>query len=37
MTHLSRPARSFGLKWLLLLLVMAIIAGVIWRLLATPL
>lgn len=34
MTHLSRPARSFGLKWLLLLLVAAIVAGVIWRLLA---
>ncbi|WP_419721489.1 efflux RND transporter periplasmic adaptor subunit [Pantoea vagans] len=35
MTHLSRPARSFGLKWLLLLLVVAIVAGVIWRLLSS--
>ncbi|MGK3143162.1 efflux RND transporter periplasmic adaptor subunit [Pantoea sp. C2G6] len=33
MTHLSRAVRSGGLKWLLLLLLAAMVAGVIWRLL----
>ncbi|WP_312055259.1 efflux RND transporter periplasmic adaptor subunit [Pantoea brenneri] len=33
MTHHSRSARSGWLKWLLLLIVAAIIAGVAWRLL----